>query len=67
MKKSKTLKKGQTVTIYEDYIRQTIVEGKATLIKRIFKKDNFEYWIVNFHTHSIDGRWMDGRWLNNNS
>lgn len=43
------MKKGQVVTIYEDPITQTKVEGQARLLrKECDLGDGLEYWAVKF-------------------
>ncbi len=42
------MEKGQIVTIYEDPVTQTKIEGEAKLLGKIAENTNLEDWKVEF-------------------
>lgn len=57
------MKKGDIVTIYQDPISCTTIEGKAKLIRQLsYELNGCEHWIVNFIS---DKKGFDfARWVN---
>lgn len=41
-------KKGDTVTIYQNPLKQQEIEGEATLVQLMTQRENTERWIVQF-------------------
>ena len=48
------MKRGETVTIYDDIITRQRVEGRAKLVKKLSDLHEGEMWIVRFAGDGMD-------------